>query len=243
MTAKPVYPPMAIFFPPLARFAAYSMFLSLAIFWSMTALFIWFWWPRLSSMELAALSGWAVILAGTSVWWMDYYFSRLVFWAELDDHFRCRTWSSEHTVPWNEVGRLILREDTNPLPGLKILSVMLTDGKRLSIWTRSAQADAALEIVRTKPWASDWPGAPLGFGVALVVMSLGLIALSMGLIAGYWLLHGAFRTRPTTVPDGPHKPDHCRCRGAAARHWRDRIRHLPGDLSPRLLPPRSDAVH
>jgi hypothetical protein len=45
------------------------------------------------------------------------------------------------------------------------------------------------QLVRRKPWARDWYGAPIRFRWALVALLLGAIALSIGLIAGFLLLN------------------------------------------------------
>jgi lysylphosphatidylglycerol synthetase-like protein (DUF2156 family) len=179
--------PMIIPIPSSAKWTARLLFVLIALCIGPTAGLTAF-ASKMSWMELLALGAGTVLVLGGCIFWSNYHFKRLVIWAELGDDFHFQTKLVERRVPWSDVARFVLSEPGSPIWRLSIINVLLTDGTKLAIWAKTPQAEAALELVRSKPWARVWPGRPLESGVAVVALILGIIASSTGLIAGYWLL-------------------------------------------------------
>ena len=179
--------PMIISIPSSAKWTA-RLFFALIVLGLSTLVLLGASATKMSWMELSALGAATMIVLGGTVFWSNLYLRRLVIWAEFGDCFRFRTKTCERQVPWSEVSRFVLGHPDSPLSGLSIVDVMLTDGTKLAIWTKTTQAEAALDLVRNKAWARNWQGRPLESGIGLVMVLLGLIALLAGLLAGYWLL-------------------------------------------------------
>jgi hypothetical protein len=150
-------------------------------------------------MELCALASGTALWIGANLWWLHYYFVRLAIQIELGEQFWYETRSRMRQASWSEIVRFCVAEPDRPVSGLSIITAMLSDGTRLSMWAQTNDAIGALEVVRNKPWNRDWPGFPLAIGTALSIVILGAIALSVGLIAGYLSL----TFDPALAPAGP----------------------------------------
>jgi hypothetical protein len=150
----------------------------------------------MSWIEQTAVAAGAAMVFGMGIYWTHYYCTRLASWIAIGEDFRFQTSWRERQAPWSEVARFVVGEPGNPIPGISVINIMLTDGTKLALWARTAEADAALDLVRGKPWAHGWIGLPLERGRIIVTLLLGVLAFLTGLLAAYWLIRYYFGDIP-----------------------------------------------
>jgi len=190
---------ITIAMPLSATFTAYFFFLIIPLFLIPLAFSVVI-AKKLSWLEVAAFIAAGLVTVGSFVFWINYYFARLADRIELGESLLFRTRLREWNASWNELARFVVREPNSPFHGLSVINVMLTDGTKLAIWTKTADAEAALALVRQKPWARDLPGKPLELTMACLILLLGVIAVAGGLAAGYMLLEWYLEQRQDFLP-------------------------------------------
>ena len=133
------------------------------------------------------LAAWITLLFGGAflvsviAFLIAYAAGRLASVARFGDDLQFSTLLDERHFAWSEVGRIVFKEMSMPLPSKFTVKFVATDGKRFDVYASARQAKELFALVEKKTLAADWPGQPLSAGTVWAILGLGLIAVATGL--------------------------------------------------------------